>query len=152
VQHRTHPLWRLVSSHKTRVPLKWRAKTVEKETRSLILTRGPKRALVLTSVIPAIQEAEIRRLVVQSQPGQIVHETLSWKKKTKTTQSKVGGVVLVAQHLLCRCEALSSNLSGQVWQKQTPVDKQREPCSRPAPLPPHAASWVLIQRPHPSFR
>jgi hypothetical protein len=30
----------------------------------------------LTPVIPATQEAEIRRIVVQSQPRQIVHETL----------------------------------------------------------------------------
>jgi hypothetical protein len=35
----------------------------------------------LTSVILAIQEAEIRRIGVQSQPGQIVFETLSQKKK-----------------------------------------------------------------------
>jgi hypothetical protein len=31
----------------------------------------------LTPVILATQETEIRRTVVQSQPGQIVHETLS---------------------------------------------------------------------------
>jgi hypothetical protein len=30
-------------------------------------------------VIPAIQEADIRKIVVQSHPGQIVHETLSRK-------------------------------------------------------------------------
>jgi hypothetical protein len=30
-------------------------------------------------VIPAIQEAEIRRIAVQSQPGQIVFKTLSQK-------------------------------------------------------------------------
>jgi hypothetical protein len=28
---------------------------------------------------PATQEAEIRKIVVQSQPGQVVHETLSRK-------------------------------------------------------------------------
>jgi hypothetical protein len=33
----------------------------------------------LTPVILAIQEAEIRRIMVQSQPGQIVCETLSQK-------------------------------------------------------------------------
>jgi hypothetical protein len=33
----------------------------------------------LIPVILATQEAEIRRIVVQSQPGQIVHETLSQK-------------------------------------------------------------------------
>jgi hypothetical protein len=37
----------------------------------------------LTSVILATQEAEIRRIMVRSQPGQIVHETLSQKKKRK---------------------------------------------------------------------
>jgi hypothetical protein len=31
----------------------------------------------LKPVILATQEAEIRRIMVQSQPGQIVHETLS---------------------------------------------------------------------------
>jgi hypothetical protein len=36
----------------------------------------------LTPVILATQEAEIRRITVQRQPGQIVHETLSRKKKT----------------------------------------------------------------------
>jgi hypothetical protein len=34
----------------------------------------------LTPVILATQEAEIRRIMVQSQPGQIVLETLSGKK------------------------------------------------------------------------
>jgi hypothetical protein len=34
----------------------------------------------LMSVILATQEAEIRRIMVQSQPKQIVHETLSRKK------------------------------------------------------------------------
>jgi hypothetical protein len=34
----------------------------------------------LTPVIPATQEAEIRRMAVRGQPRQIVQETLSWKK------------------------------------------------------------------------
>jgi hypothetical protein len=38
----------------------------------------------LTSVILASQEAEIRSNVVQSQPRQIVHKTLSQKKKKIT--------------------------------------------------------------------
>jgi hypothetical protein len=33
-----------------------------------------------TPVILASQEAEIRRIMVQSQPGQIVHKTLSQRK------------------------------------------------------------------------
>jgi hypothetical protein len=41
-------------------------------------------ALWLTPVIPATSEAEIRRIVVQGQPGQIVHEALSQKNPTKT--------------------------------------------------------------------
>jgi hypothetical protein len=41
------------------------------------------------SVILATQEAEIRRLMVQSQPGQIVHNTLFQKKKSQ----KKGGDV-----------------------------------------------------------
>jgi hypothetical protein len=41
-------------------------------------------------VIPATQEeAEIRRIMVQSWPRQIVHETLSWKNPS---QKRVGGV------------------------------------------------------------
>jgi hypothetical protein len=35
--------------------------------------------LWLMPIILATQEADIRRIVVQSQPEQIVHETLSWK-------------------------------------------------------------------------
>jgi hypothetical protein len=40
-------------------------------------------------VILATQEVEIRRIVVQSQPGQIVHETLSQKK---TITKRTGGM------------------------------------------------------------
>jgi hypothetical protein len=41
-------------------------------------------------VIPATQEAEIRRIEVRSQPGQRVHKTLSQKKKK--SQKRAGGV------------------------------------------------------------
>jgi hypothetical protein len=44
----------------------------------------------LSPVIPATQEAEIRRIAVQSQPRQIVCETLSRKKKNH--KKRVGGV------------------------------------------------------------
>jgi hypothetical protein len=43
----------------------------------------------LMPVILAIQEAEIRGIMVQSQPGQIVHETLSQKYPS---QKRAGGV------------------------------------------------------------
>jgi hypothetical protein len=33
----------------------------------------------LTPVIPATQESEIRRVTIQSQPGEIIHQTLSQK-------------------------------------------------------------------------
>jgi hypothetical protein len=41
-------------------------------------------------VIPDTQEAEIRRIMVQNQPRQVVHKTLSRKN---ATQKMVGGVV-----------------------------------------------------------
>jgi hypothetical protein len=41
------------------------------------------------NVILAIQEAEIRRITVQSQPGQIVHKTLYQKNPT---QNRAGGM------------------------------------------------------------
>jgi hypothetical protein len=39
----------------------------------------------------ATQEADIRRIKVQSQPGQIVLKPPSWKKK-KTQKKRTGGV------------------------------------------------------------
>jgi hypothetical protein len=47
----------------------------------------------LTPVILATQEAEIRRIVVQSQPGQIVCESVSQKINTFT--ERAGGVAQV---------------------------------------------------------
>jgi hypothetical protein len=41
------------------------------------------RIATILSAILAIQEAEIRRIVFQSQPGQIAHETLSGKYLTQ---------------------------------------------------------------------
>jgi hypothetical protein len=43
-----------------------------------------KKKIQITLVILPTQEAEIRRIVVRSQPGQIFHETLSWKCPTHT--------------------------------------------------------------------
>jgi hypothetical protein len=48
----------------------------------------------LTPVIPATQEAEIRRIAVQSQPGQIVFEILSRKN---LSQKWAGGVAHVVR-------------------------------------------------------
>jgi hypothetical protein len=42
----------------------------------------------ITPVILATQEAEIRRIAVWTQPGQIVHETLSQKKKSQNKKEK----------------------------------------------------------------
>jgi hypothetical protein len=44
---------------------------------------------VATPVILATQEAEIRRIVVQSQPRQIVHKTLSQKKKKPKSHRRI---------------------------------------------------------------
>jgi hypothetical protein len=44
------------------------------------------------SIILATQEAEIRRVEVQSQPRQIVHETLSQKN---SSQKSAGGMAQV---------------------------------------------------------
>jgi hypothetical protein len=44
----------------------------------------------LMSVILATQEAEIRRIKVQSQPGQIVHKTIS--QKNPSQKKGAGGV------------------------------------------------------------
>jgi hypothetical protein len=43
---------------------------------------------LLTPIILATQEAEIRRIMVQNQPRQIVHETLSQKNPS---QKRAGG-------------------------------------------------------------
>jgi hypothetical protein len=71
-----------------------------------IISGGNRR---LTPVILATQEAEIRRIMVQSQPGQIVHETPSRKKPS---QKRAGGVAQVVEsHLPSMHEAFSSNSS-----------------------------------------
>jgi hypothetical protein len=56
----------------------------------------------LTPVILATQEAEIRRIVVQSQPGQIVHEILSCKYPAL---KMAGEVAQVVEHLSSKTKA-----------------------------------------------
>jgi hypothetical protein len=65
-------------------------------------------------VILATQEAETRRTAVQSQPGKIVHKTLSL---THPTQHRAGRVAQVVEHLLSKYKALSSNSSITPFQK-----------------------------------
>jgi hypothetical protein len=62
----------------------------------------------LKPVILAISEAEIRKIEIQCQPGQIVLETLSQKYPT---QKRAGGVAQVVECLPSKGEALSLNPS-----------------------------------------
>jgi hypothetical protein len=65
-------------------------------------------ALVAHTRDPSYLEAKIWRLKVPGRPRQIVPET----PISKTTKAKWTGVVAQAvEHLLCKCEALSSNPS-----------------------------------------
>jgi hypothetical protein len=58
-------------------------------------------------IILATQEAEIRRIMVQSQPRQIIQETLA-QKKTQY-KKRAGGMAQVIGCLNSKCEVLSSN-------------------------------------------
>jgi hypothetical protein len=49
----------------------------------------PTRCLWLTPVILPTQEAEIRRIMVQSQPRQIIQKTLFWKKTHHKNRASV---------------------------------------------------------------
>jgi hypothetical protein len=76
--------------------------------------------------ILATWEAEIRRIVVQGQPRQKVHEI----PISKITRGKwTGGVVQAVQLLLCKHEALSSNPSptkkGKEKKRNTTVIKRK---------------------------
>jgi hypothetical protein len=60
----------------------------------------------LTPTFLAVQEAEIRRIMVLSQHGQIVRETLS---RNIPTQKRAGGVAQVVESLQSKHETLNSN-------------------------------------------
>jgi hypothetical protein len=75
----------------------------------------------LTPVILATWEADIRRIMVQGHPKQIIHKN----PISKITRAKwTGGAAQAIKHLFCKHEALSSNLNptqekeihlNQVW-------------------------------------
>jgi hypothetical protein len=72
----------------------------------------------LTAIILATQEAETRRIVVRSQPGQTVQETLS-RKYLSPTQKRIGEVAKWPS----KRESLSSNC--RTTKKKT-LKKQRK--------------------------
>jgi hypothetical protein len=67
----------------------------------------------LMPIILATQEAEIRRITVQSQPGQIIQETLSQKYPT---WKMAGGVPQVVEHLPSKW---GPEFKPQYWKKKT---------------------------------
>jgi hypothetical protein len=69
-------------------------------------------------VILTIQEAEIRRITVQSRPGQIVCETLS--QKYPNTQKRAGRVAQVVEHLPSKYEVMSSSPTTIIISKTKP--------------------------------
>jgi hypothetical protein len=76
----------------------------------------------LTSVILATWETEIRRIMVQSQPGQIVWEILSQKYPI---QKRTGRVTQMVDCLPTKCKALSSNTSIAINKTTTTKKKIR---------------------------
>jgi hypothetical protein len=70
-------------------------------------TKKKKKAWFTPGILATL-EAEIRRISVQGQLRQIVCETLSHKI---TSVKWTGGMTQAVEHLLCKCEALSSNPS-----------------------------------------
>jgi hypothetical protein len=66
---------------------------------------------------PSYLGSRIRKMEFQSQSGQTVHKTLSWKY---LTQKRAGRVAQVVEHLPSNCEVLSSNSSTakkNLWSK-----------------------------------
>jgi hypothetical protein len=83
-QTRDHSTW---EDHKFEASLCCIARTCLKKIKKVKYVRYLAGHRWLTPVILAAQEADIRRIIVQSQPGQIVCETLSQKK---TLHKKIG--------------------------------------------------------------
>jgi hypothetical protein len=85
------------------------------------------------SVILATWEAEIRRIMVQSQSRKIVHKTLSQKY---STQNRASDVAQVGKHLPYKCEALNSN-PNTIKKKNTHLQHiQNEPLN--------SRIWVIL--------
>jgi hypothetical protein len=77
----------------------------------------------LTPVILAVQEAEIRRIVVESQPRQIVCKTLFWK--THHAQKWAGGVA----------QGVGPEFKPQCWKTKTSSKTHFHPVS-------NGESWI----------
>jgi hypothetical protein len=84
----------------------------------------------------------MRRIEVQSQPSQIVGETLSWKYPT---QNRVGRMVHMVEHCLpSKCEALSSSPNtSKKKKKNTPRGQSRKLKSLQSRIGPEAEPTVL---------
>jgi hypothetical protein len=74
----------------------------------------------LTSIIPATQEAALRRIAVRSQPRQIVHKTLAQKY---LIQNRAGGVAQVVEHLPSKCKTLSSSPTTDKKEKKADMER-----------------------------
>jgi hypothetical protein len=69
----------------------------------------------VTSIILATWEAEVRRIKVQGQSRQMIHETCPLPPISKITRAKwTGGVAQVVEHLLCTREDLNSKNSSPI--------------------------------------
>jgi hypothetical protein len=86
----------------------------------------------LTPVIPATQEVEIRKIVVQSQPEQIVHETLSQKIRHKNRAGRVA-------------QGEGLEFKPQYHKKKKKKKKKRKGAG-PSPLHGHAPSDLKISQ------